>query len=169
MRSKLESIRPQVRAFSTASRGPYCQPNIAPHLAAAIGTIAAAIAPLKEIRGRPGPRAPVTTNAIRKKRNASAARASTAPRGKCYRPPRVIHSTGALAALNQREAFLLPLEPFDHCASPRACGVPKCVIRSGAPTQTQRQRHVGGGVGLEHARDAHDARVLKAGQRARLL
>ena len=29
--------------------------------------------------------------------------------------------------------------------------------------------HVGGGVGLEHARDAHDAGVLEAGKRARLL
>ena len=29
--------------------------------------------------------------------------------------------------------------------------------------------HVGGGVGFEHARDAHDARVLEAGERARFL
>ena len=33
----------------------------------------------------------------------------------------------------------------------------------------EAHHHVGGGVGLEHARDAHDARVLEARQRARLL
>ena len=33
----------------------------------------------------------------------------------------------------------------------------------------EAHHHVGGGVGLEHARDAHDARVLEARQRARFL
>ena len=33
----------------------------------------------------------------------------------------------------------------------------------------EAHHHVGGGVGLEHARDAHDARMLEAGKRARFL
>ena len=33
----------------------------------------------------------------------------------------------------------------------------------------EAHHHVGGGVGLEHARDTHDARMLEARQRARLL